>query len=423
MPEKKPKRPQTPRGIEPVLRRGPRRDWIWRYAVRWTDPITKKRKVEEFDTIDEAKDFRAHLRLARRRGALEDLTRGERTLTDFVEREWWPNYAGKELQRNTLDTYAPVWNRHLHPRIGHLQLRHITPPVVQTLKTDLLDDAVGEPTVRRALAILQSICRHAVTCGEIKINPVREVKKPPVTRQLAIDPPSPDQIEQLRATMLNGYTDTVERLDKRTGRTVTRQVKHAPDPESAAMVSLMAYEGLRPEEVLALEERHPRRTTLLIEQKNVDGVITAGQKIGRRRARSARSPKLWAPVRQDLAELRLARPPKSAACTLLVPRPSDLLPWRKHDYNNWRDRVFKPAVKAAGLSIGRPYDLRHACASLMLAAHRPLTEISEHMGHSVATLSEYYAHLIADLRDTDPIPVEDQIIAARARRDGAEEAI
>jgi integrase len=180
-------------------------------------------------------------------------------------------------------------------------------------------------------------------------------------------------------------------------------------------VSLMAYEGLRPEEALALEDRHVRRSTLLLEQKNVDGDIIIGQKTGRRRSRTHRSPDLFDPVRRDLLEHTLALK-RAPHVNLLFPRPLDGQPWRDHDWRNWRKRVFKPAVKAAGLPITRPYDLRHACASLLIQAGWPLTKVADHLGHSVATLSEFYAHLIADLRDAMPVPPTEQILAAREKR-------
>ena len=100
---------------------------------------------------------------------------------------------------------------------------------------------------------------------------------------------------------------------------------------------------------------------------------------------------------------------------LLIPR-ADGEPWREHDYRNWRRRVFKPAIAAAGLPITRPYDLRHACASLMIHAGIPLTEIAAHMGHSIAVLSRDYAHLIADMRGQPPTSVPDAIMSARSGR-------
>ena len=49
---------------------------------------------------------------------------------------------------------------------------------------------------------------------------------------------------------------------------------------AATLVSLVAYQGLRvPEEVLALEVKHVRAKTLLVEQRNITGKIVAGQKV------------------------------------------------------------------------------------------------------------------------------------------------
>jgi integrase len=376
--------------------------------VRWVDPGSKRRAVEEFDTIEEALDFRAYLRLAKRRGVLEDLTRGEVTLTDFFEAEYWPKDAQRNLQRNTRKTYLPVWYAHLKPRLGHLQLRKLTPPVVQLFREQMEQDGIGAPTIRRAMAILQAVCRYALVKGELTINPVKEVRKPPVRRSLAVVAVSPSQVEELRRLFLDGYLELRAGTDGRTYR-----VEHRPDIQSATLISLIAYEGLRPEEALALEDRHVGKGTLLIEQKAVDGEFVIGQKTNR----PPRSPTLWTPVRKDLAEYQLAtrRPTMRDGTQLLLPRADGDL-WRDHDYRNWRRRVFKPAVAAARLPITRPYDLRHACASLMIHAGIPLTEIADHIGHSIAVLSRDYAHLIADMRGQPSVPVPDAVMAGRAGR-------
>jgi hypothetical protein len=92
--------------------------------------------------------------------------------------------------------------------------------------------------------------------------------------------------------------------------------------------------------------RHPRRDARL------------GPALGREKATNAtRSVRLLAPLRQDLAEWRLAcgRPGEDA---FLFPR-GDGDPWRDDDDRNWRKRTFRPAALAAGLKQPRPYDLRH----------------------------------------------------------------
>jgi integrase len=270
------------------------------------------------------------------------------------------------------------------------------------------NDGVGIPTIRRSMAVLQAACRYALARGELTSNPVKDVRKPTVRRTRAVVAISPLEIERLRELLLNGY---VEERAGRDGR--TRLVTHPPDIASATLVSVLGYEGLRPEEALAAEDRHAGRSTLLIEQKNIDGEIVVGQKTNE----PPRTPDLWAPVRRDIAEYQLAtrRASRRDGTQLLFPR-RDGEPWREYDYRNWRRRVFKPAVAAAGIQISRPYDLRHACASLMIHAGLPLTEIAEHLGNSVAVLSKTYAHLIRDMRGAPTTSVPDAIMSARELR-------
>jgi hypothetical protein len=101
----------VPRGIEPRVRRGPDGQWVWRFRVRWKEPGGDRRPVAEFDTVDEALDFLAYLRLARRRGVLADFTRGESSLTAFFETEYWPKDAQRNLALNTRKSYLSVWSR------------------------------------------------------------------------------------------------------------------------------------------------------------------------------------------------------------------------------------------------------------------------------------------------------------------------
>jgi integrase len=120
-------------------------------------------------------------------------------------------------------------------------------------------------------------------------------------------------------------------------------------------VSVLAYVGLRPGEALALRWSDIGLATVLVERANDDGAVKR-TKTGR-----SRSARLMAPVRADLAAWRLA----SADDALVFPAASGQL-WREHDWRNWRKRTFMPAVRALGLDIRRPYDLRHAAASLWL---------------------------------------------------------
>jgi len=379
-------RPDTPPGVEarwrPTLGR-------WRFRVRATDPITRRRRPYEFDTIAEAEAFRARRDDARRRGTADELARGERTIGEFVEQAYFPEYVDT-LELNTRPSYRSTWRKHLRPRVAHLRFRHLDGPRVKSLREDLKRAGCNPPTVRRALFVLQGICAYACEAGELTANPCRDVRKPPVTRQHLPVALSPDEIEALRGEV------------------------ELPD---ATIVSFLAYLGLRDySETFALEERHIQNRTLLIAQRNVNGQIVLGLKTSKHRPRDHRTPRLYQAVRDDVdAHLAQLVRRGTGRRRFLFPA-ADGQAWTTNDWKLWIRNVFRPAAKRADLEIRRPYDLRHTCASLMLAAGHSLVEVSEYLGNSPDTLSSTYAHLIADLRGVPPVPVEQQIAAARARR-------
>jgi integrase len=67
--------------------------------------------------------------------------------------------------------------------------------------------------------------------------------------------------------------------------------------------------------------------------------------------------------------------------------------WVKHP--GFHSRVWTPAVQRAGLDPApRIHDLRHTCASWMIAAGVPLPAIQQHLGHeSITTTIGVYGHL------------------------------
>ena len=55
---------------------------------------------------------------------------------------------------------------------------------------------------------------------------------------------------------------------------------------------------------------------------------------------------------------------------------------------------FKPTLNRAGLPDMRVYDLRHSCASILLAAGENVKVISERLGHaSIALTLDVYSHI------------------------------
>jgi integrase len=71
------------------------------------------------------------------------------------------------------------------------------------------------------------------------------------------------------------------------------------------------------------------------------------------------------------------------------------------DLEKWREREWKPALRAAGISHRRIYDLRHTYATWSLAAGVSLFTLSRRMGTSLAMIDATYGHLAPDAEEQE----------------------
>lgn len=65
------------------------------------------------------------------------------------------------------------------------------------------------------------------------------------------------------------------------------------------------------------------------------------------------------------------------------------------DLHNFRERHWKPALRAAGLEYRRPYDLRHTYATFSIAGVS-LFALARRMGTSLEMIDTMYGHLSPD---------------------------
>ena len=197
-----------------------------KWEVRWRE--NGRHRSKSFTRKADAERFATRVRSARELGDALDLDRGRETVAEFIER-WWREYALLRLEDNTRKSYGQVWEKHLRSRIGGYRLRDVSPAVVHGVKADLLAEKVGAPTIRKALAVLSAIFRCAVEWDRIDRNPVRDVRMPAAKRSRHVRPVAPATVEAMRARLLLAEAE-----------------------RDAAIVSALAYAGIRPEELRAL---------------------------------------------------------------------------------------------------------------------------------------------------------------------------
>ena len=353
---------------------------VWR--ARWRDETGAERSTT-FDRAADARVWEAKVRTMKRAGALAELDAGTETLAEFVE-EWWLVYTGPNLERATLRPYAQLWNGHALSRLGHLQLRQLTPQTIARFRAELEGAGVRNEAIRKTMTMLQGVLQRAVEWGRVSSNAVKITRKPPKKYRPAVQAIPPSVIEVMRARLLED------------GRL-----------RDASLLVVLAYAGLRPQEALALEWRHVRERTLLVERAVSDGQL----KVLKNR-RQPRTVPLLAPLKDDLAEWRRASGPTPPGSPVFPSSSGGF--WRATDWRNWRKRAYKPVAEAVGLPGARPYDLRHAFASLLIHEGRlSVVEIAAQLGHNPTVCLDTYAHVMAEERDGDHVSAEEQILLAR----------
>jgi integrase len=360
--------------------------WRLRYYVAGHGSPKRQRT---FTHRKDAERFGAEIERRKQMSELLLFDQANRRVEELAA-EWWRRHVVPNLAEWTRRGYKPLLTNHIQPRLGFYKLREITPEVIADFRVGLEASGVGRHAVRVSMVMLQSMFKHAIRWRWVPgPNPVQQVEKPSGRRERAIVCLAPTQVEAIRTHLLG------------------RDKLYA-----ATMVLVIAYQGLRaPEELLAVEVRHVRARTILVEQRNIDGEIVAGRKV---RGFHQRAIDLLEPVKRDIREYLLATGIRSG---LLFPR-ADGKPWRSHDWKNWTRRVWHSSREGAGIESMPPYDLRHAFASLQVRAGLSIPELAEQMGHSPAMTLNTYAHVIRELKGEPVVSAQEQVEQARRELPG-----
>jgi integrase len=273
-----------------------------------------------------------------------------------------------------------------------MPLRELTPETVGRWQADeLREDDAPVDQIRKAHTMLGSILQRALESGRIQSNPQRLVRKPAPPATQEVRPLAPATVEAVRAALRGG----AGRDNPSTRRDVRKLAQR-----DAVMVSLLAYAGLRPQEMRALQWGHVQDRTLVVHAAKT-----------RRHRSQPRTVRLLAPLAQDLREWRMAsgRPGDDAP---VIPA-LDGAHMTHNAFTLWRGRSWAAALKAADIAYQRPYDLRHSFASLLLHEGRSVIYVARQLGHGADLCLRTYGHVIDELDDAPNMPAELAIQDAR----------
>ena len=289
--------------------------------------------------------------------------------------ERWLKLAESDLSPTTVHSYKELLRNHILPALSDVPVKNI-----QTIDLDQLyhglqsRSGLSAGTVRRVHAIIRRAFRQAVMWGWVGTNPAANATQPRLTKP-DLSPPNVEQVGEILRTA------------------------NELGPELGHFLHLAATSGARRGELCALRWSNVDfgLRTFTIERSIVEvpsGIVEKDTKThASRRIALDQGTLLVLEAQRDLALGRASVIGLGVENDAFVfsREPDGGIPWRP-------DRVTK-GFAAVREELGYPdvrlHDLRHSCASLLIAMEVPLEVTAEQMGHaSIRVTKDVCGHLL-----------------------------
>ena len=345
------------------------------YEVRWTEGGRRYSQTGiPTKALADALDLEKRKELAQiKAGVILPTPAAPITLDAYLD-AWLAN-PSRPIRSSTRKQRVNILRKWVRPQLGQEQLSALTRPRLNAWRAEILTAGCGHINANRAKAALSVALSDAVDNGTLPSNPCLGWRSLPEPRSSAAAL-SIRQVEAIRARLT---TD-----------------------EDRAALSILAYVGLRPEELAGLvwDDLPPSLAFLRVQRTYVRGEY-GPTKTGRTRVVP-----IPPPVADDLAQLDRGEP----EMPVIAERTGG--PW---SLDRWRRKVWRPTSTAVGVPGYRVYDLRHTAATAALYAGQPLHDVHEQMGHeSEMTTFRHYAKIDREARlSPDQRPLAEKIIEAR----------
>jgi integrase len=279
-------------------------------------------------------------------------------------------------------------DKHILPRIGRERLDRINVAALEKLRTDLRTDCYAPRTINTIVRIVGAVFKAAIRRGECALNPIERIERAFVaTHELKAGVEQSDIEYEVNTGVILSPVEIRKLLDE------------TPAGYYRTLLTTAFITGMRSGELLALrwsdvEFGEDGRGRVFVRRSLSWSRVDREEKV---RARFY-PPKTKAGLRTITIASELV-----AALKLwkLQCPPGELVFPHTDGQPNCRDRILRvglyPALRRAGLRQVNFHSLRHSCASAMIVAGAPITEIQHRLGHaSPAITLKVYSHFLKD---------------------------
>lgn len=311
--------------------------------------IRGKRLSQAFSTKSEAKRWAARQIADYERGTFVDPQAGMVPLSTWADR--WLETRTNVQPRVINEKYRPAISRFVDSQ-GHRPLVGIQKVDVEAWIGDLVEEGLAPSTISGYLTVVRSMFRSAVDNRVLTHNPAEGVKAP--------------RVQQAEMHFLT--PPEIDRLDQAMGG-------------QGIIVAFLGYTALRWSEMAGL------RVAQLDLLRGEVRVVRQQHREGTKTYKSRTVPleeRLWHRLREHVA----GKEANELVFTSPRGRPLRAPNFRKRFAKAKQDAGIDPAV--------RPHDLRHSCASNLIAAGVDVRTVGEWLGHSASYITDRYVHTTPD---------------------------
>lgn len=350
-----------------IYQRSSDNNWVGTVDLGWVDG-KRKRKVVYGKTRAEVRDRMAEVQRQLHSGTLP----GQRQrLGPFLEDWLTVVLPSTDIKASTIANYALVVRKHLIPGLGHHWLDKLRPEHVQSF-LNLKSETLGPRSVQNLRTLLGAALQHGEKWGYVPRN-VARLTNPPRLERKEVVPLSPEEARRLLAK--------------------------SKDDRLYALYAVALAIGLRKGEVSALRwvdidlDAATLRVTGTLKRMTGQGIVRDEPKTKKSR-RTVPLPEVC------VAALRAHRIGQAQERLAMGGRWEDsgyVFTTTKGTPIDPRNltRQFAAACKRAKLPPARFHDLRHTCASLLLAQGVQPRVVMETLGHSgISITMDLYTHVM-----------------------------
>ena len=310
---------------------------------------------------------------------------GNLTVENYLNR-WLTDSVKDTVRQRTWERYEQIARVHIKPALGRLKLKALTPTHARSLYREKLDTGLAPRTVQYIHTTLHKALKDAVADGLVPRNVTEGIKAPR---------PKKKEVNALSADQASAFLST------------------ARGDRFEALYVVAVHCGLREGELLGLRWADVdldggtlavRRT--LSETKT--GHIFETPKNGK-----GRNVRLTGGAVKALKHHRATQNEYRIKVGSLWQDQGLVFPSHKGTTMNAKNltaRSFKPLLQRAGLPNIRLHDLRHTCATLLLAKGVHPKFVQELLGHATISITlDTYSHVLPGMGNQTVAAMEEAL--------------